>query len=211
MTGRFGRWRELMLAASIAGCGGRVIELEHADAGDGGAATGGTGGSGATGATAGLGSGGITPGAGGSAGSAASPPGSVDFSSIGITCDYVPLLKKCATVGCHNVVSAQSGLVLTPDANLVGRLKDVPAKFGGINCAPAPQDSFVECTTPPAACDVGALLVNSSDWQSSYLLTKVRQQGDACGLPMPYTYEFSDIDERCLELVVFAIALAPPQ
>jgi hypothetical protein len=210
MMGRFGGWREVVLAASIAGCGGRVIELEHADGGTADVTTGGTAGSSATGAAAGLSSGGSVSGAGGTAGSGANPPGSVDFTSIGITCDYAPVLKKCASIGCHNSASMQSGLILTPDVNLVGRLKDVPAKFGGINCAPDGQ-GFTECTTPPAACDVGALLVNSSDWQKSYILTKLHQQGNDCGEPMPYTYQLTDLDEQCLELVVFAIALAPAQ
>jgi hypothetical protein len=192
------------------GCPGGA-DLEQPDSYAGRFSTGGTGsggtGAGGTAPIAGTGTG-ATAGSG-TAGSGTAGTGSGGFDITTFTCtgaDPVAIFKKCASIGCHNTASMQSGLVLTPDVNLGMRVKDVPAKHGGIDCA-ADGQPFMECTTPPAGCPSGALLVNSADWQSSWIVGKVRGANNGtCGLEMPYTYTLATQDEACVEAVVQAIA-----
>jgi hypothetical protein len=114
------------------------------------------------------------------------------------------LANDCATPGCHRGAPTQapSRLVLTPDAGLVGRLKDVPAKHLDIFCI----DQNMFCT--PAVCDMTALLVNSASPEQSWLITKLRGTQNGCGDRMP-SEEYDPAKQQCLENVARAIAALP--
>ncbi len=159
---------------TLSGCPGGA-ELEHPEK-YGLTATGGSTATGSGGMTATGGSG-----ASGSAGTSSAPPLTVD---CGTDTYQNVLTTNCASLGCHlpfmgMASTAASGLDLTPDSGLVGRLKDVKAQHGDITCAP----DFTACV--PASCDPSALLVNSQDPTKSWILTKINGAQSDCGTPMP--------------------------
>lgn len=120
---------------------------------------------------------------------------------------YVEILgTDCATPGCHRGTPEQtpSRLVLTPDAGLVSRLKDVAAKHLDIFCLD--QDMF--CT--PAVCDPSVLLVNSASPDKSWILAKLRGTQNGCGDRMP-SDTYDPQKQQCLEKMVMAIAALPKQ
>ncbi len=132
-----------------------------------------------------------------------------------IPCDYPTIMvADCAHSGCH----APSGpapmgagsLDLTPTAALVARLKDVPARHLNINCAP-PGAEIVECTSVPDACPMDALLVDSDNWEASFIISKLRGTAVGCGDQMrePNYPTLKPDRETCIEEVVKAIAALP--
>jgi hypothetical protein len=132
-----------------------------------------------------------------------------------IPCDFPTILQSdCAHSGCHAPSAAAptpaAGLDLSPNAGLVGRLKDVPARHMNINCAP-PGADIVECTSVPAACPTGALLVDSSNWEASFVVSKMRGTALGCGDQMrePDYPTLKADREACVEAVVKAIAALP--
>jgi cysteine-rich repeat protein len=125
---------------------------------------------------------------------------------LSVGCDYEKMLQEgCATVGCHKGTTraAQAGLILTPDNDLVARIKNVPATFGDIFCT----DIMDYCPTPPAACPPSALLVDSADWTKSWMNRKM--SGTACGDPMPIGSHWSADDQQCFVRLIEAIAALP--
>jgi hypothetical protein len=111
---------------------------------------------------------------------------------------------SCAILGCHAGPMPSSELDLTANAGLVGRLKDVSAKHGDINCASDPAD-FMACV--PAGCP-DAYLVDSNYPDDSWILQKINgTQGD-CGAQMPDGL-FDDDQKACVEKLVRAIAALP--
>lgn len=200
----------LALVFTQTGCPGGA-DLEQPDSYAGRFSTGGTG-------TGGTGTGGTAPIAGtgtgatagsGTAGSGTAGTGSGGFDIKTVNCNgpdpVTTLNKKCAAVGCHNSASMASGLILTADAGLATRTKDVPAKHGSIDCS-QPGQPFMECTVPPAACPSNALLVNSADWQSSWIISKLKLADNSCGYQMPTSGTLSAQEEACIETIVQAIA-----
>jgi hypothetical protein len=202
-----------------AGTGGSSADSGNPETGGGSAAGGGAAVSGGTGATGGSGdagisaggSGGRANGAGGAVGGSAgtATPGTGGTSLVvncGNSTDYATALRNnCANAGCHRAGSPPSGLDLTPDAGLVSRLKDGPAKFGDIICGD------VVCPVPPASCPVpgSVLLVDSVNPDASWMLTKMGNGTLDCGDPMPGTaYEGPD-DQACIENLIEAIAALP--
>jgi len=111
--------------------------------------------------------------------------------------------KDCAGIGCHRVsgVPAPSGLVLTPDDGFVGRVKDVLAKHQDIYCA----DIKDTCPTIPTSCPTTAMLVESDNWEASWLLTKLRGMQDTCGDAMPPAI-YDPAHELCFEELIMTIA-----
>ncbi|HTQ06495.1 MAG TPA: hypothetical protein VMI54_21695 [Polyangiaceae bacterium] len=196
-------------AVAWGGCGPTSIELHHESSGEAG--SGGdqttppaaeTGGSSAT-------SGGSS-GSGGSAagGGAMASGGAASGILFSTDCDYSAALKSCNTLGCHSASYPAASLNLVFDSNLVKRLKDVPATFGDIFCT----DHI--CDTPPAACPpLGTkLLVDSAEWQMSWMIAKMRGETPGCGVSMPDTDPpdtFAASDEACLEEMVQVIAGLP--
>ncbi|HWP08845.1 MAG TPA: hypothetical protein VNN72_24045, partial [Polyangiaceae bacterium] len=165
----------------------------------------GTAGSSAAGA-AGLGAAGSATAGNGASGSGSGGAG------IDPGCDYVPLMvMDCAHAGCHAPMPvAAASLNLLPDSGLVARLKDVKAQHLNINCAP-PGEEIMECGFVPAACPSDALLVSSTNWESSWLIAKLRGTAVGCGDVMrdpTYLTEKPD-REACVEAVVKAIAALP--
>jgi len=140
----------------------------------------------------------------GRAGSGGAPAGA----SLVVECgglSYIDILgTDCATPGCHRGTPEQapSRLVLTPDAGLVSRLKDVAAKHLDIFCLD--QDTF--CT--PALCDPNVLLVNSANPDKSWILAKLRGTQNGCGDRMP-SETYDPQKQQCLEKTVAAIAALP--
>jgi hypothetical protein len=132
-----------------------------------------------------------------------------------IPCDFPTILQAdCAHQGCHAPTPAvplpAAALDLSPNAGLVARLKDVPARHMNINCAP-PGEDIVECTTVPAACPSGALLVDSSNWEASFVVSKLRGTAVGCGDQMR-ELDYPTLKperEACVEAVVKAIAALP--
>lgn len=172
------------------------------------------------GATGGMASGNAGSGMGGSGGTAgAGAAGASGTTAMldpsAIPCDYPKIMQgDCAHAGCHLPTAAlpmgAASLDLSPNAGLVGRLKDVPARHLNINCAP-PGQEIVECTTVPAACPADALLVNSSNWEASFVISKLRGTAVGCGDQMrePDYPTVKPDREACVEAVVKAIAALP--
>ena len=183
-------------------------------------ATPGGDGSGGTGSSnGGVGGSGLSGGAGvgfpGSAGSSMDPgtaglqppPPLADCSDLYTTTGI--LARDCASAGCHAALgrATSSELLLTPDDGLVQRLKDVRAKFQDIYCGTEP------CTETPATCPPAgtALLVDSSNWENSWMIQKLRMTTGSCGDPMPISNSgpYDAAREACLERMVQAIAALP--
>jgi hypothetical protein len=169
---------------TLSGCPGGA-ELEHPEAYGltGGSSTSGTGGSGTGGGGAML---------------------TVDCGNT--TYDAV-LNGSCVSLGCHKAdvtlnAPAASGLDLTPDSGLVGRIKDVKAQHGDITCP-----DLTTCV--PATCDTNALLVNSSAAANSWILAKINGNSNGCGSPMPVGSALSADRLTCLENFVNAVAALP--
>jgi hypothetical protein len=177
------------------------------DAGNG--ATGGTG-LGSAGTTA-AGSGPIA----GTAGMAGASGMSAMLDPATIPCDYPQIMQEdCAHAGCHlptgPLPMGAGSLDLSPNAGLVARLKDVPARHLNINCAP-PGQPIVECTSVPPACPTDALLVDSSNWEASFIISKLRGTTVGCGDQMrePDYPAVKPDREACIESVIRAIASLP--
>ena len=185
-------------AGAVTGAAGTNVGGTNA----GGANAGGANGGGMNAGGAGVMSGGSS-GAGGSAVAAAFQAACADYLNI-VTTD-------CAHLGCHAGPNATSQLDLSPDTGLPSRVKDVPAKHLNITCSP-PGADIVECTSVPAApAPANALLVDSSNWQASWIIAKLRAMSTGCGDTMPdaeYLTEKTD-RELCIERLVQAIAALP--
>jgi hypothetical protein len=141
----------------------------------------------------------------GTAGSAGSGSSAAGTGALVVDCGtlkYTDVLTDCTMVGCHRPPAPTSMLNLTPDAGLVSRLKDVPAKHLDIFC----PDVNDYCT--PASCDPTALLVNSANPAQSWILTKLRGTQNGCGAQMPDP-EYDPSREQCLENMVNVIAALP--
>src|SRR3954471_1127041 len=149
---------------TLSGCPGGA-ELEHPEK------YGLTGGSSAMNGSGGT-TGGSSPGTGGTTGgSAGTGSGATLVVDCGTDTYQTVLSQNCATIGCHRKsgsIPAISGLDLTPDTGLVGRVKDVKAQHGDIYVGDA--------TTPsvPASCDPNVLLVNSQNADASWILAKIK-------------------------------------
>jgi hypothetical protein len=189
-------------------------------AGSGGEATGGAG------MTAGgAGAGGMSAGAGGVAGELvvagmggnAGGLGGAGMAGAGavaaVTCNYKPILTEhCTGAGCHSANDLYT-FDLTPNDELIARIKDQPAAFSGINCG-EPGEPFEECV--PSACEIaappGALLIDSANPDESWILMKMRGMADGCGDTMPTppgTVDFSESRRACLEEFFLAVAAEP--
>jgi hypothetical protein len=212
-------WGVGVFATLAAACGGQSITFEHTDGGAGRAPDAGVDGtSGTSAGTAGAGGSLANPtggmaGLSGGAGRAGSNGFSAPDPEFNLGCDYKPIVATdCAKSGCHKGALAAAGLDLSRN-DLVARLKDVPATFTGIQCSPpgGPGDPYWECV--PAACPSGAFLVDSSNWEQSFMLSTLRGTQNGCGETMPddaYRATFPD-REACLEALVRAIAELPSQ
>jgi hypothetical protein len=164
---------------------------------------------GGSGGTAGINAAGMNSGGASTAGTGAA---TAELDPSTIPCDFPSILQAdCAHQGCHAPTPAvpmpAAALDLSPNAGLVARLKDVPARHMNINCAP-PGEDIVECTTVPAACPSGALLVDSSNWEASFVVSKMRGTAVGCGDQMrePDYAKVKPERESCLEAVVKSIA-----
>lgn len=193
---------------AAAGMGGNAGAVAGAAATAGTMSAGGAG----SAATAGVSTGGAGMAGANVAGSGVAGSGTAG-AGIDPDCDYVPLMvKDCAHAGCHAPSPvAAAGLDLTPTSGLIGRLKDVRAQHMNINCAPA-GEPIVECGFVPAACPSDALLVNSANWEASWMIAKLRGTAVGCGDIMRDPTYLTEKPEReaCVEAVVKAIAEAPP-
>ena len=184
---------------TLSGCPGGA-ELEHPEK------YGLTGGSSAMNGSGGT-TGGSSPGTGGTTGgSAGTGSGAMLVVDCGTDTYQNVLSQNCATGGCHRKMGmfpAQSGLDLTPDTGLVGRVKDVKAQHGDIYVGDA--------TTPsvPASCDPNVLLVNSQNADASWILAKIKGTQDDCGMQMPSPPGPPAAVEMCLENFVAAVAALP--
>lgn len=206
-------WRGGIVLAFVAACAPHSIEFEHTDGGAGRAPEETSGGTAGT-TPAGAGSGGTSLGTGGAAGSAvAGRGGSNGIASpdpeFNLGCDYKTIVSgDCAKTGCHRGSLSSAKLDLSGNS-LVARLKDVPATFLEIQCS-ALGEPYMECI--PAACPRGTLLVDSDNWEQSFMLTKLRGTQNGCGTAMPDDTYLTAQPERaaCIEALIHAIADLPP-
>lgn len=199
-------------------CGPSSVVLNHDHAGNAGNA----GAPALPNETPAAGDGGSAPSggsaAGGTAGSATGGTGgSTDVVLLVPNCDYVQALKSCTTLGCHAATYPAAGLNLVPDANLVARLKDVPARHEDISCT-GPADpsctcnsSSFTCSPAPSSCPApgSALLVDSANYSQSWIITKLEQTDPGCGIQMPDGAYRAPGDKSCIEQLVQAIAALP--
>ncbi|HTQ04020.1 MAG TPA: hypothetical protein VMI54_09190 [Polyangiaceae bacterium] len=187
-----------LLLLTLGGCSGTTNDTAPP------AGTGGT-----TAAAAGKGgSAGSAVTAGGSAGSAGTGVAGSSGQQLVVNCTgttYQAALSNCTLAGCHSAIYPASGMNLTPDSGLVGRLKDVPAKHADIFC----EDIMADCT--PATCPAPgqALLVNSTDYTQSWILKKIAPGDPMCGSGMPGTAYKNSNDMACIQAMVQAIATLP--
>jgi hypothetical protein len=206
---------------AIAGLGGALVCCGGESVIGGGVETGGTGAF--TGGTSGdfiEGAGGTTGGAGGTTGAAPSVGGtngesSVSSGTAGIGagggfplsnfhngCDVAATLaRNCALSGCHKTgaIALASGLNLMGDDWLVPRIRDVPALHGDIYCGLEP------CVPIPEECPVGVKLVDTTNWEASWLYRKITDPA-GCGESMPISVVFTEEDRACLIAFVQDIA-----
>jgi hypothetical protein len=159
--------------------------------------------SGSGGTVAASGSGGTVAAAGtsGSAGGAAMRA----IPTLSDCPDIVTPLKTCSKIGCHQGQFAQANLNLIPDMGLVGRLKDVTASHAGIVCS-----NNLECV--PTSCPPNVKLVDSSNAQNSWMMTKLEGSQADCGTAMPPPTEpvLDANSKACIESLIKAIAALPP-
>jgi hypothetical protein len=138
-----------------------------------------------------------------------------------VSCDWVTALtKSCAISSCHGRLFQYGGLLLTPDDQIISRIKDKEVTLADVDCNPDPID-YQACTTPLPECQpyIGAKVVDSANPDASFILTKMRameQNGPArCGNQMPLapgdSPEVGWNDERrfCIELFVRSVAALP--
>jgi hypothetical protein len=164
--------------------------------------------SGSSGTTGGVGA--TTGGTGGAAfaagkgGGSTSPGGTLPFESA--ECDFPVVLSTCASAGCHKPNSAirpAAGLSLAADSGFVSRVKDVPATHDDIYCGSVP------CPTIPTECPTGAKLVDSANWEASWIYRKITDPM-GCGEQMPPAgVMFDAADRACIVLLVKTIAELP--
>jgi len=202
------------------GCGPSSIVLEHEHAGT--ASAGGTQNgtpaaeTGGSSATSGGSSGGSA--AGGTGGALDGGANGGTGGTFAVNCDYVNALRSCNQLGCHSGAYPVAALDLNSDANLVTRLKDVPARYLDIACTPGDgaicdcDSNTFTCITPPSGCPRpgAALLVDSVDYTRSWILAKLENTALMCGDQMPDGgYVRSANDKACIERLVQAIAALP--
>lgn len=169
-----------------------------------------------------TGSGGTTSAGGttGSGGTGGGATGGTAGTMLTVNCTgttYDVALKSCTGPGCHAASYPAAGLNLVADANLVTRLKDVPAQHKDISCSGATDTSCTcdpnsfTCSPPPSTCPTAnsALLVNSANYQQSWIITKLEQTDPMCGIQMPDGAYKSPADKACIEAMVQAIAMLP--
>lgn len=163
-------------------------------------------------------SGGTSGGTGGSgSGATGGSAGTGSNTTLTVNCTgttYQQALASCNGGGCHAAMYSAADLNLVADAGLVSRLKDVASKHSDIGCSGSSDTTCTcvnyYCSTPPASCPSGALLVDSSDYTKSWLLTKVDNANPMCGAQMPYAEPYkTPNDKACIEAMVQAIAQLP--
>ena len=129
----------------------------------------------------------------------------------------------CFKGGCHNATTVAGALDLTADGFLASRLLDVPAKHqiacpGNVTCDPA-LGTCAEC----AACPTGALLIDTADPESSWILGSMAPfipgvttgtLDIGCGDAMPTfnttgTNTYSQAHKDCLREFFLALARIP--
>jgi hypothetical protein len=196
----------MTFALLLSGCPGGADLEDPAKYGlSGGMPATGTGGTTSTGGTAGSGTAGSGTASGGAAGALTVDCGSTTYAAA--------LTNNCTSAGCHRAgIAPPAGLVLTPDSGLVARLKDVPATHEDVTCSGAndtscPCSDYI-CTTPPATCPTGALLVNSATPSASWILAKI-DTVPMCGSQMPGVAFQGPDDKTCIENMVNVIAALP--
>jgi hypothetical protein len=174
-------------AAALGGCpGGAVLEdperFRQYDAGLPAVA-------GASGASGGGGAG-----QGGVAGAVAT--GGAGMGSAGWTwnCSEVPLaggttsaLNRNCVNGCHNSLIKAAGLDLTDPSTIGAQMVDKPPTFADFGCQ-ASGESYRECTREEMiakGCPTDALLIDSNDFDASWVVKKLTGGQGECGDAMP--------------------------
>jgi hypothetical protein len=110
----------------------------------------------------------------------------------GATCEtpcMATVITTCKT--CHGAALKSSDLDLEA-AGYTARLKDVPAKHGGLMGAPA--------------CPMGDKLIDSANPAESWLLKKVSSQEGDCGDPMPQGTGLAGDQLKCVQDYVSCVA-----
>lgn len=214
----------LLIAATLSGCpDGAELEAPERhlqyDAGNG---TGGTGGAsggagGATGGTAGVGgAAGASAGAGGaSAGTGGAAGGGAGTGTATWTWNCPEplegpqgaLVKSCARPACHNSASKYARLDLTNPATFKDLMVDKIAMHEDITCN-APGTPSRVCTPDELitvkGCPTDAMLIDSANFENSWLVKKMNMQFGMCGNRMPYppgdavSNGWSDARKACL-------------
>ena len=130
----------------------------------------------------------------------------------------------CAKGGCHNPSTHAGALDLTPDTFLASRLLNVPAKHASLSCP-----GLVECDPAAAtcercsACPPDALLIDTSDPESSWMLQSIepfipgvttQTISIGCGDAMPTfnttgTQSYHQGHKDCLRMFFLALAETP--
>lgn len=195
------------LLFTLGGCSGTTDD--PAGSGGSSAAT-----SGAATTAGGTGGATVAPASGGTAGSppsgsaGAAPAAAGSGQALVVNCTgttYQAALSNCTVAGCHGAFYPESGMNLTPDDGLVGRLKDAPAKHEDIVCDAA-GDICTPATCPPPG---QALLVDSADYTQSWILKKIGPADPMCGDQMPGGAYKTSNDMACIQALVQAIASLP--
>ena len=188
------RGAALGLTLGLGGCpGGAVLEEpeKFPQYGGGTTSTGGAGGSAGTSGSAGAatagsaGSGGAA-GSTGSAGTSGSAGAGGSAGSIG--CDIAVAMKdNCDRPGCHNTAYHEAALDFSNLANMPALLVDRPALHGDIGCN-APGTLFRACDAAELValgCPTDVLLIDSRDFDASWVVKKLKGEHGTCGKEMP--------------------------
>ncbi len=174
-------------AVSLGGCpDGADLENPERFPQYGGGTTSTAGTSGAAGTVAGAGMGG--GGSGGASGSAGST-GVAGGGGTGVVlgCDIVDAMKKnCARAGCHGALDHYGDLDFSNLSAIGALMVDKPALHGDITCDSGPPAR--ECTPEELAtrgCPTNVLLIDSKNFDASWVVKKLTDQQADCGQAMP--------------------------
>lgn len=178
----------LALVVTLGGCpGGAELEVpeQFPQYPGGTTSVGGAGGSGG----GGSGAGGTTSGSAGSGGFAgASGSSGASGAAGGLGCDIAAAMQNNCVKNCHTTSVLAAELDFTNLGAMATLLVDQPAAHRGIGCN-AIGTLFRECTADELlvlGCPADALLVDSQNFEASWVVTKLKGKQGTCGDAMPY-------------------------
>jgi hypothetical protein len=95
--------------------------------------------------------------------------------------------QNCSRTGCHNTLDAFAGLDMTDPSTLRAKMVDQVAMHGDIGCN-MPGTPFRACDAAELValgCPTDAKLIDSANFDNSWVVKKINGAQGECGDPMP--------------------------